>query len=411
LLETSITFATLCHVIANLHPPSRIRPELKSEWLLDPKVTFLNHGSFGAVPRCVFVEQTRWRLRIEAEPVEILARRGPQLLLEARKAVGRWLGMNEDDFGFVTNATEGVNAVLRSLKLDAGDEIVTTTHVYNAVRQAMTFVAQRAGAVYREIDLPLPTRAADEVLEHVVGGLSPRTRLLLIDHVTSPTALVFPVEKIIAACTTKGIDVMVDGAHAPGMLPLNVPQLGAAYYAGNLHKWACAPKGSGFLWVRPDRQDLIHPLVISHHLSEGFAREFSWQGTRDISAWLSIPRALEFMAELGWERVREHNHAMAAWVQRTLWDAWNVEPISPIDGSMVGSMATVVLPPPLAHLTQDQVSVLQQRLYTEHRIEVPLMRWNGRCFARPCCQVYNEPAEYRRLAQVIAQLATEPVQK
>ena len=227
----------------------------------------------------------------------------------------------------------------------------------------------------------------------------------MVDHVTSPTALVFPVEKIIAGCRARGVDVLVDGAHAPGMLDLNVERLGAAYYAGNLHKWPCAPKGSAFLWMRRDRQADVHPLVLSHHLGEGFAREFGWQGTRDLSAWLTLPRALAFMADLGWDHVRRHNHDLAAWAHRLLCDRWRVEPLSPTDGALLGSMAAVPLPPPLNRMTEAEGLALQQRLYTEHRVEVPLMSWNGRWLLRVSCQVYNAPVQYERLAELVSRLA------
>ena len=388
-----------------LDAPAPIRENLRSEWLLDPTITFLNHGSFGAVPRCVFEEQTRWRLRLEAEPIELLGRRWAELLEDSRRAVGQWLGMQAENFGFVTNATEGINAVLRSIALRPADELLTTTHVYHAVRQAMKHAARHAGAGYREIEIPLPVRSPGEIAERVLGGITSATKLLIVDHVSSPTAIVFPVEQIAAECAKRGVDVLIDGAHGPGMLPLDVPGAGAAYYAGNLHKWACAPKGCGFLWVRPDRQAEIHPLVVSHFLGEGFALEFSWQGTRDISGWLSIPRAMQFMADLGWEQIMAHNHAMAAWVQQMLAEAWNVEPISPIDGSMLGSMATVRLPAPLELMPEVQVPLIQQRLYDQYRIEAPLMRWAGRTFARPCCQVYNVQSEYEKLRDAVIEMA------
>jgi isopenicillin-N epimerase len=384
-----------------LQPPEPLRPDLRSEWLLDPRITFLNHGSFGAVPRCVFVEQTRWRLKIEGQPIELLGRRGQQLVEEAKRPVARWLGMQEENFGFVTNATEGVNAILRSLKFGPADELVTTTHVYHAVRQAMKYVAGQSGAAYREIEIPLPVRSSAQVEELVLAGLSSRTRLLVIDHITSPTAIVFPVERIATECARRGVEVLIDGAHAPGMRPLNVPQTGATYYAGNLHKWACAPKGSAFVWAHPDRRDAIHPLVVSHYLGEGFAREFSWQGTRDISSWLSVPRALEFMSELGWDRIMTHNHQMAAWAQQMLCESWDVEPISPIDGSMLGSMVTVPLPARFGLVNEAQTQALQQRLYDDYLLEVPLVRWGDRLLVRPCCQLYNTPEDYHRLADVV----------
>ena len=227
---------------------------------------------------------------------------------------------------------------------------------------------------------------------------------MVIDHVTSPTALVFPVQAIVAACAAREVDVLVDGAHAPGMMPLNIPRLGAAYYTGNLHKWPCAPKGCAFLWARPDRRERIHPLVVSHYLGEGLSREFAWQGTRDLSAWLTIPRALEFMAAMGWDAVMTHNHAMAVWVHRMLCERWDVEPLSPMDGGMIGSMVTVPLPAPLDRMDGDGVNALQRRLHDEFRIEVPIMPWGGRVFVRPCCQVYNRAEEYERLRDIIAHM-------
>jgi isopenicillin-N epimerase len=392
-------------VLDSIQPPALLRPNLRSEWLLDERITFLNHGSFGAVPRCVFDEQTQWRRRIEAEPVEIIARQRVDLLTRAKFQIGSWLGMRADDFGFVTNATEGINAVLRSLAFRAGDELLTTTHVYNAIRKAMRFVCERSGAGYREIDLPLPLASSQGIADRVLEGISSRTRLVVIDHITSPTALVFPLERIIAECNRRGIDVLVDGAHAPGMVPLDVPALGATYYTGNLHKWAAAPKGTGFLWVRPEKQNEIHPLIVSHHYGEGFVAEFGWQGTRDLAAWLAAPRGLAFMAELGWDRVMSHNHQLASWAHRMLCERLDLTPLSPLDGTLLGSMATLRLPRQLAEMNDAQAQAVQRRLYDEFRIEVPIMQWSGRCFIRPCCQVYNTAAEYERLAEAIHALA------
>ena len=388
-------------------PPAALRPGLRDQWLLDERITFLNHGSFGAVPRRVFDEQTEWRRRIEAEPVEIISRQRIELLTQAKTAIGQWLRMRPDDFGFVTNATEGVNAVLRSLTFGPADELLTTTHVYNAIRKAMRFVADRSSATYREIDLPLPVASSQQIAEIVLAGLSSRTRLLVIDHITSPTALVFPVDRIVAECNQRGVDVLIDGAHAPGMVPFDVPSVGAAYYTGNLHKWAAAPKGTGFLWVHPDKQPQIHPLVVSHHYGEGFVAEFGWQGTRDLAAWLAAPRGLAFMADLGWDRVMDHNHQLATWAHRMLCHKLGVQPISPLDGSLLGSMATLRLPGALAAMTDPQAQALQRRLYDEFRIEVPIMQWSGGCYIRPCSQVYNAAADYHRLAEAILTLAKQ----
>lgn len=392
--------------MTRLSPPPPLRENLISEWMLEPDVDFLNHGSFGAVPRAVFEAQTEWRRRIEAAPVEVIARRRLDLIDAAKRPVGEWLGMRSEDFGLVTNATEGVNALLHSLRFGPGDELLSTNHVYNAIRQAMKFTCARSGASYREVEVPLPVRSADDIADRVISSISDRTRLLVIDHVTSPTALIFPVERITAACNERGVDVLIDGAHAPGMIPLDVGGLGATYYTGNLHKWALAPRGAAFLWVRPEKQSQIHPAVVSHHYGEGFCREFSWQGTRDLSAWLAVPSALEFTARLGGAAVREHNHGMAVWAQQLLCDRLHIpEPLSPYDGSMLGSMAAVALPGPFAGLSEARAEAFQQSLYSDHRVEVPLMRFGPRLLLRVSCQLYNTPGQYERLAQVIARMA------
>ena len=388
--------------VTTVTPPSPLRPDLRAEWLLAPGLTFLNHGSFGAVPRAVFEAQDQWRRRIEADPIEMLGRRCPELVAAAKVPVGRRLGMAPADFGFVTNATEGVNAVLRSLPLSAGDELLTTNHVYHAVRQTMRLAARRAGAAVREADVPLPVASAEAVVERVMGGVGPRTRLVVIDHITSPTGLVFPAERIVAECRSRGVDVLVDGAHAPAQVALDVAAVGATYYAANLHKWCCAPKGTAVLWVTPDRQPEVHPTVVSHHLDEGFAAEFGWQGTRDKSAWLTAPAAIAFLEDLGWDAVRKHNHAMAVWAHRMLVERWGVEPISPMDGSLLGSMATVRLPGKLAG---SDCGPLQQRLHDDFRIEVPVVGWGGGQMIRVSCHAYNVPDDYERLASVIAGLA------
>jgi isopenicillin-N epimerase len=372
--------------------------------MLRPDLCFLNHGSFGAVTRRVFDEQTKWRLRIEADPIEMIGRQMSDLLAQARIPIGKQFGMQPNDFGMVTNATDGINAVLRSLTLKPGDELLTTDHVYGAVRRAMQLVARQAGAAYREVAIPLPIRSADLVRDIVLNAVSSNTKLLVIDHVTSPTALVFPVKEIIDGCREKGVEVLVDGAHVPGMLPLNVEQVGATYYAANLHKWMCAPKGTAFIWVAPHRQADIHPTTISHHLDDGFSKEFAWQGTRDFSGWLTAPTAIDFMNELGFDKVMAHNHQLAAWAQQLLTKRWGTSPISPVDGSLLGSMATVPLPSPFDQLEGDDVVAFHARLYKEFQIENPIVRWGGQTMLRVSCQVYNQPHEYEHVAATIQSL-------
>jgi isopenicillin-N epimerase len=389
-------------------PPKLCFPdELRSRFMIDADLAFLNHGSFGAAPREVFAEQNRWRDRIEADPVEIIARQAPRLIEEAKIAVGRWLGMTPANFGLITNATEGVNCVLRSLRLETGDELLTTNHVYNAVRQAMKYTAAGAGAAYREVALDLPVSSPQQIVGKIADAITERTRLLVIDHVTSPTALVFPVEAIIAECRKRNVDVLIDGAHGPGMLPLDIERLSPIYYAGNLHKWGCAPRGCAVLWVRPDRQEHVHPLVVSHHFQKGFSMEFSWQGTRDFSAWFAIPAAIAFFEKIGREKAMAHNHALAVWTNEFLCRTWKVQSISPIDGSILGSMATVPLPAPLDRLPADDALAIQKRLHDEFRVEAPTMHWEGRNFIRPCLQIYNQEKDVHRLAEAIDRIASE----
>lgn len=387
-------------------PPSRLAEQISHEWMLDPTITFINHGCFGARPRVVSQAQQAWREKIEARPIELIDRRRAELVEPAKNAVGMFVGANPQDFGFVTNATEGVNAVLQSLRFEPGDELLTVNHVYNAVRQAMRHVAQRDGAKMIELPIPLPVQSPQQLVDAIEAGLTERTRLVVIDHITSPTALIFPVKHIVDLCAACGIDVLVDGAHAPGMVDLDIEALGAAYYSANLHKWACAPMGTAMLWVRPDKQQQIHPTTVSHFYGEGLAAEFAWQGTRDYSGWLSAPAAIEYFEQYGWQRVREHNHQMATWVQAMLCERWGkhgVEPTTPLDGSMIGSMTTLRLPDRVRELFE-LPEHLHNRLYDGYSIEVPIFDWDDAWWIRASCQIYNTPDHYEYLADALLKI-------
>lgn len=381
-------------------PPAPLARDLSRLWGLDPAYCFLNHGSFGAVPRAIRQATIAAQDRLESRPIELLGRRIGELLAPSKAAVGAFLGMDPAAFGFVTNATEGVNAVLHSLDFRAGDELLTTSHVYNAVRKAMAFRARQCGAVCVEVPLPLPITSPEQVYRAVEEAITPRTRLLVIDQVTSPTALILPVERLIATCRERGIEVLVDAAHVPGMLPVQVEKLGATYWTGNLHKWCCAPKGCAVLWVDPARRADIHPATVSHFLDAGLAAEFEWQGTRDVAPWMQAGSAIAFMGQWGWDRVRTHNHQMAAWCQQMLCERWDVEPISPADGSMLGSMCTVPLPVEVRSGFQTP-EALQVDLYERHRIEAPIVDFGGRWHARASAQVYNRAEQYEALAQAV----------
>lgn len=376
---------------------------LKESWLLDPSIVFLNHGSFGACPRAVLARQDLWREQMEARPIEFLDRRLDALLAEARQPFADFLRCDRDDFAFITNATSGVNAVLRSLRLEPGDQLLTTNHVYPAVRQTMRHLAERAGGEHVEVRVDLPVRDAEQVVNAIASALTPRTRLVIMDHVTSPTALVFPAAAVAALCAQRGVDLLIDGAHAPGMVDLDLRALNPAYYTANLHKWVCAPKGAAVLWARSDRQEGLHPTTLSHYVGQGFRQEFAWQGTRDVTAWLTAPGALMWMEAFDWSSVRAHNHALAVWAQAMLCQRWNVEPISPLDGSMLGSMASIPLP--MGVERYEDARVFKMRLYDEHRIEVPVFEFEGRWLLRVSCQLYNEAWEYERLADAVLTLA------
>lgn len=391
------------HPQATPAPPSPLAPGLDRLWGLDSGYCFLNHGSFGAIPRAVRQAWTAAQDRLEGRPIELLGRRVREMLAPSRERVGSFLGMAPDSWGFVTNATAGVNAVLRSIELKPGDELLATDHVYNAMRKALSYRARQSGAIYREVPLPLPLAGPDPLLAALGPHLGERTRLVLVDHITSATALRFDLAGLIRACRARGIEVMVDAAHAPGMVPCDVEAMGATYWTGNLHKWCCAPKGCGVLWMAPERRKDIHPSNISHFLDEGLIPEFEWQGTLDITAWMTAGFAIDFMGQWGWDRVRAHNRQMAAWCHRLLCERWDVEPLSPLDGAYLGSMCTVPLPAEVRALYPTP-EALQIALYEEHRIEAPVMDFNGRWHIRASAQVYNRAAQYEQLAQAVLEI-------
>jgi isopenicillin-N epimerase len=387
-------------------------------WPLDPGVTFLNHGSFGACPGAVLRHQAALRAEMEAEPVRFLARELPDRLAAARQALAAFVGADADDLAFVTNATSGVNAVLRSLPLSAGDELLVTDHAYTACRNALDFAAAGAGAHVVVASVPFPLSSPDAVVDAVVARVTPRTRLALLDHVTSPTGLVLPVERLVDELARRGVDVLVDGAHAPGMLPLDLRALGAAYYSGNCHKWLCAPKGAAFLWVRRDRQAAVRPLTISHGATarqagrSRFRLEFDWTGTADPTAWLTVPACIEYLGSLvegGWPALMARNRALALEARRLLCDATETRP--PCPDALVGTLAAVPLPDGQATaLAWRQPDPLQQRLLDGWGIEVPVIAWPAppRRLVRVSAQLYNVRDHYVRLAEALRkELAAE----
>ena len=383
-----------------------------AHWTLEPSVTFLTHGTFGAAPRIVLEAQREWRDRLEREPVRFLDRELEAHLARVRDELGAFIGAPPDELAFVPNATTGVNTVLHALRFAPGDELLTTDHEYNAALNALRHVAARDGARVVVARIPLPIGSPDEAAEAVLRAVTPRTRLLLVSHITSPTALILPIERIVRELAERGVDTLVDGAHAPGQVPLDLRAIGAAYTTGNAHKWLCAPKGAAFLHVRRDRQERIRPLVLSHGANETrtdrtrFRAEFDWIGTADPTAVLAIPAALAFMGALrpgGWPALMASNHGLAVAARDLLCAALDVP--RPAPDAMTGAMTAVPLP-------DDVPADVKERLYDESRIEVPVPIWPVDAavddqatprlrLLRVSAQAYNDIGQVERLVAAL----------
>ena len=375
---------------------------MRKKFLLDPKITFLNHGSFGACPREVLDEQRRWQLEMERNPVEFLGRRSAELLLHARMALGNALGGRADELVFVPNSTTGVNIVARSLPLQPGDEILTTNLEYGACDAAWQRVCAQTGAVYRRIGIPLPFDR-DAMTELLMSAISPRTKLIYFSHITSTTALILPAAEICSAARERGIPTFIDGAHAPGQIPLNLDAISADFYVGNCHKWLCAPKGSAFLHAQTEHHAMLNATVTSWGYADGtgghsgfdaylgrslFERRMQWQGTRDISAWLTVPAAIEFQAKHDWASVQVRCHELASSALEELTKRFGTHPIARDD-----DWAQMVAIP----VTPQDPENLRKRLYEESQIEVPITSHGSQVFVRVSVQGYNSLNDIERL--------------
>ncbi len=384
----------------------------RKHWALDPRLVFLNHGSFGACPKAVLRFQARLRAEMERNPLEFLWRTHDPRLAAARMSLARFLGCGTADITFTTNATTAVNAVVRSWPLRRGDEILTTSHDYNACRNVLAEAARRSGARVIVADIPFPIRSPREAADAVLTAASPRTRFAMIDHVTSNSALVMPAAKIARALEARGIRTLIDGAHAPGMLPLRPSAMGASWYTGNLHKWVCAPKGAAFLWTRPDSREPLQPAVISHGNNtrragfEPWQDRFDWPGTFDPTAWFSVPVAIDTIASLlpgGWPAVRGRNRKLALEARSLLCETLDVR--APCPASMIGSMVTLPLPGRFQAKTFTGPAAPEHlELIRRFRIEVPVVRVGKlRCF-RVSAHLHNSPEDYHALARAIGGL-------
>lgn len=379
---------------------------LRANWTLEPDVAFLNHGSFGACPRVVLERQSALRAQLEAEPVRFFVRELEPMLADVRARVASFVGADPDDVVFVRNATEGCNAVLRSMAIEPGQTIVRTSHGYGAVDHTIDYVCERAGAEVVVAPLPFPVPSEQAVLDAVLGAVDARTRLVVVDHITSPTGVVLPIARLVAALRERGIETLVDGAHGPGMIPLDLNALGAGYYTGNFHKWCCAPKGAALLHVRRDLQPSVLPTRISHGYRSvrprsRFLETFDWTGTDDPTPLLCVPTALDFLESIdGFGTLRDEACARLRRGRDRLAATLGVEP--PVPDEMLGLLAALPLPdgdgaPPTSALYLD---ALQLALYEEHRVEVPVVPWPAppKRLIRISSALYNTDDEYERLA-------------
>ena len=375
---------------------------MRDQFLLDPDLIFLNHGSFGACPKDVFEAQCRWQREMEFNPVAFLGRRSAELLMQARGTLGTALGARGEDLIFLPNSTTGVNVMAQSFPLQPGDEVLTTDLEYGACDAAWRHVCAKRGASYRRVEIPLPYER-ETVVERLMAAAGPRTRLIYVSHLTSTTALILPVAEICAAAAERGIPSFVDGAHAPGQVALDLEAIGADFYVGNCHKWLCAPKGSAFLYARAERQAMLDATVISWGYAADtgghsgfdaylgktlFERRMQWQGTRDISAWLAVPEAIRFQARHDWPAVRLRCHDLAAQALQVLTQRHGLRPM--VKSSDWAQMVAIPVPP-------QNPEVLRRRLLEESRIEIPVTTHGQQVFVRLSVQGYNTPADIEHL--------------
>ncbi|MDE3228914.1 MAG: aminotransferase class V-fold PLP-dependent enzyme [Chloroflexota bacterium] len=369
-------------------------------------MAFLNHGSFGARPRSVFETYQAWQRELESQPVEFLGRRISGLLAEARASLAAYVGAQADNLVFVPNTTHGVNIIARSLDLGPGDEVLLTDHEYGAVERTWRFICGQRGAQVRVQPIPLPVTTPEALVEALWAGVTPQTRALVVSHITSPTALIFPVAEVCRRAREQGILTVIDGAHAPGQLDLNLEELGADFYVGNCHKWLCSPVGAGFLFARPERQPLLQPLVVSWGWQarepgpSPFQDYFGWIGTDDPAAYLSVPSAIDFQARHDWPAVRAACHQLAAEARQRIGALTGLPHIAPGTPDWWAQMFAAPLP---IHDATTAKS-LKQRLWEDYQVEAPITPWRDQFFIRVSIQAYNAPSDIDRLLDGLTQL-------
>ncbi len=375
---------------------------LRRKFMLDPRVTFLNHGSFGAVPREVFRKYQDWQRELERQPVEFLGRRFPAMMRAARTTLAKYLRTSPDNLVYTPNVTVSVNIVAHSLTLGRGDEVLSTDHEYGACDRTWRFLSREQGFTYKNQPISLPYINPDNFVDSLWQGVTPRTRVIFLSHITSPTAAIFPVAEVCKRARQEGIFTVIDGAHTPGHIHLNLEAIGADFYGGNLHKWLCAPKGAGFLYARRDVQHLIKPLIVSwgyeseSPTGSNLVDYHEWTGTRDVSAYLTVPAAIEFQRKNRWNEVRKACHELVREARDRVCGISGLEPLT----SDTGFVQFVSIPLP------DHVDliILKKKLYSQYKIEVPLVNWNGRKLIRVSVQGYNSRRDIDKLIKALNDL-------
>lgn len=376
---------------------------LKKDYLLDPNIIFLNHGSFGSTPGPVMRSYQKWQLELETQPVEFLGRRADNLLYQSRTELATFLHAEALDLVYIPNATQGINIVARSLHLHPGDIILTSDHEYGAMDRTWRFLSKKSGFEYKQIHISTPIPSDDKILDIFCQNFSPNVKVLFLSHITSPTATIFPIQAICKAAREVGILTVIDGAHAPGQIPLDLSTLGADFYTGNLHKWLCAPKGSAFLWVDKHSQPLIEPLIISWGFEcdqpgdSPFIDLLQWTGTRDISPFLAVTDAIRFQKENDWPVIQQRCHDKAAAAEKRLCRVTGLPSIY-ISPNQFAQMFSILLP------VHQDIQILKSSLYEQYRIEVPVINWNGKSLLRVSVQAYNSDEDLTKLEQALRNL-------
>jgi isopenicillin-N epimerase len=375
--------------------------DARAQFDLEPGAVFLNHGSFGAVPKSVQAAQARWRATMERQPDIFFRRLMKPGIRAAAEVFAPVVGAKGEDIAFVENATTAVSTVLQRMAFERGDEILITGTTYNAVKLAAADEARRQGIAVRTAAMPLPYTSDADVVERIVSAAGPRTRLAILDHIVSPTALVLPVAEIVRGLKEKGVRVMIDGAHGPGQIPLNVPALGADWVTGNLHKWFYAPRGTAYFWAAPEVREITLPLNISHDVALGFPRAFDYTGTRDSTAWLCVPDAMTFVADYGLDRIMAHNRALAADGARA-FARLGVEPLA--GKANFAAMQSMILPTARPATPEDAVWLIAQ-MWEQHRVQIASNAVDGRLLLRISAQIYCEQSDFIRAAEALDALS------